>query len=175
MFFMSELLNSRLSRRAGFGLAAGALATVATSRAVFAAQGTPEASPVALDELPAGPLGDRIQWLLDLINGDPAAITGDAIAPEFTEEMLALASADEIAAVMTEVATKAGPLTIQAGQIATSLDDPPSTAVFRTDGRDGVVVQITIAVDTTSGLITGLVFTPLGFTLDAPMAATPAA
>ena len=193
---MSELLYSRVSRRAGLGLAAAALATTVTSRAVFAADGTPTtdcacgstlpaqtlaqsatpaASPVAADDLPPGPLGDRIQWLLDLINGDPAAITGDAIAAEFTEEVLAIASADEIAAVITEVATKAGPLTIQAGQIATSVEDPPSTAVFRTDGRDGVVVQITLAVDTTSGLISGLVFTPLGFTLDVPMAATPAA
>lgn len=195
---MSHLLHSRLSRRAGFGLAAAALATSVTSRTLLAADGTPAsttdcacgstlpaqtlaqsatpaASPVALADLPPGPLGDRIQWLLDLINGDPAAITGDAIAPEFTAELLALASADEIAAVLAEVATKAGPLTIQTGQMATSFDDPPTTAVFRTDGRDGVVVQITLAVDTTSGLISGLVLTPLGFTIDAPMAATPAA
>lgn len=193
---MSELLHSRMSRRAGIGLAA-VLASVTSSHTVFADEGTPSASttecscgsslntqtlvqsatpaasPIASDDLPPGPLGDRIQWLLDLINGAPTAITGDAIATEFTEDVLSATPAEELAAVLTEVAEKAGPLSIQDGQIATSLEEPPSTAVFRAEGRDGLVVQITLGIDTTSGLIHTLVLKPLGFTLNDP-AATPA-
>ncbi len=193
---MSNLLQNRVSRRTSLGLAAGFIA-VAGSSHVFAedaastpaatdcscgsslpaqdAAASPAASPVATAiDLPEGALGDRIQWLLDLINGDPAAITADAIAPEFSAEMLEAASAEELAAIILEVADKAGPLAIQEGQIATLPETPPKTAVFRADGRDGVVVQITISVDTDSGQITGLFFKPLGFTLDVP-AATPAA
>lgn len=172
---MSNLMQNRVSRRTTFGIAAGLLAVAGTTRVFAEDAATPSASPAAVaSNLPEGALGDRIQWLLDLINGDAAAITAEAIAPEFSAEMLEAASAEELAAVIGEVASKAAPLTIQEGQIATLPETPPTTAVFRADGRDGVVVQITVSVDATNGQVTGLFFKPLGFTLDVP-AATPAA
>ena len=193
---MTNLLQNRVSRRTGFGLAAGLLAVAGTSHVLADeasstpasadcscgsslpaqdAAASPAASPVAAAiDLPEGALGDRIQWLIELINGDPAAITAEAIAPEFSAEMLEAVAAEEIAATILDVADKAGPLAIQEGQIATLPETPPQTAVFRADGRDGVVVQITISVDTDSGQVTGLIFKPLGFELDLP-AATPAA
>jgi hypothetical protein len=203
---MSDLLHSRLSRRAGIGLVAAALATTATSRAFAEDGGTdekstpaaastscscgstyntqtvaqaasPEASPVASaissEDLPEGALGDRIVWLLDLINGDVANITGDAIAPEFTDEVLAEAPADMLAAVIADISRQAAPLMVQPGQVATTPGTPPTTAVFRAEGREGVVVQITIGIEPESGLIGGLIFKPLGFTLEEPVA-TPA-
>jgi hypothetical protein len=189
---MTTLLNHRLSRRASLGLSVAALASVTGARAVFASEGTPAAtedckcgsaytgpgatpaaSPVANPDLPSGPLGEKIHWLLDLINGDPAKITADNVAPHVTDIVLEEVSAADLAAVIAEVAEKAGPLEIQPGAIATTLDEPPTTAVFRAGGRDGVVVEVTISIASESGLINSLSLNPLGFTLDTPVA-TPA-
>ena len=194
---MSHLLQNRLTRRAGlafataFVAAAGSTSILAREAASTPASSTdcacgstlpaqdaatPAASPVAAaSELPEGALGDRIQWLLDLINGDQNAITAEALTPEFAGEMLEVVAIEDLAAVIAEVAIVAAPLTMQSGQIAVLPETPPKTAVFRADGRDGVVVQITISVDPETGQVTGLAFKPLGFTLDTPAAATPAA
>ncbi len=129
---------------------------------------TPEAFPF----LPQGPLGEQVTWLLDILNGDPAAITVEEMDVHFAPEFLRQVPSTQLASSLTELRSSMGPFTIEEDAIATTMDLPPTNARFVLVGTDGIRLETAIAIDRETGLITGLVFQPAP---EAPADASPEA
>ncbi len=164
-------MSRRFSRRTGLAYASSAL-LVAASASRVAAQDASPAATTTIPDLPAGPLGEQIQWFVDLMNGDPAAITGDAIAPHFSENALLVMSADDIAATLAEFATTMAPITVEPATMFTTRDQPPTTARFVIAGKSPADrLGVNINVSSATGLIEGLTFS----TAPDTAGATPAA
>jgi hypothetical protein len=153
------------------------LAFVAAIAVLAGAQGlmaqTPEASP-EVPILPDGPLGEQIQWVIDLLNGDPADITVEEIDAHLTPEFLAEVPADEIVDGLSQVAGS-GPFIIEDNMIITTMDLPATNGWLVLVGDDAVRIEVSIQIDRDSGLITGLLVEPAsGATPGASPVASPA-
>ena len=151
-------MSRRFTRRTGLAVAASALLGATTASQVIAQDASPAAT-TTIPDLPSGPLGEQIQWFVDLMNGDPAAITGDAIAPHFSDNALVVMSADDIAATLAEFATAMAPITVEPASMVTTRDNPPTTARFVIVGKSPADrLQVNIAVSSANSLIEGLTF-----------------
>lgn len=160
-------LQQRISRRTGLALAGSLLMGTTTART--AAQNASPAATVPIPDLPPGPLGEQIQWFVDLMNGDPAAITGEAIAPHFSENALLVMTADDIAATLVQFAEEMETVSVEPGSIVTTRDQPPTTARFVIVGKNPANrLQVNIGVSSATGNIEGLTFST------APAATPPA-
>ncbi|HWV36139.1 MAG TPA: alpha/beta fold hydrolase, partial [Thermomicrobiales bacterium] len=132
---------------------------------------TPDATP----QLPEGPLGVQIQWLLDTLN-TPASnpSTSDQLGEHFTADFLKQVPATQLVAVFGQLHGQAGTVTIEASSLVTSRDMPPTNARFILVGEHGTRLQASIQIDRESGKIAGLVFQP-ATAAASPPAASPAA
>jgi alpha-beta hydrolase superfamily lysophospholipase len=157
-------MRSRFNRRA-IVLSAAAMipATILSKEATATAQ-----TPIPDVSLPEGPLGEQIAWVMQIINGNPATLTGADITAHVDKSVLAQVPAKTLIAAITQVSTQYGPFTIEPNSMVTTRDMPPTTARFVIVGKNDMRLRASIAVNRESGLITSLNFTP------AP-AATPAA
>lgn len=156
---MTDLRPSRFSRRTGLGMATSLLA-VATVGRVAAQESTPQASPEAIPDLPEGPLGVQIQWLVELLNGDLAEITNATVEPHLDPPVLQENPADGLVAILIDVATKAAPLTVEPQTMTTTEDSPPSAAQFVLQGKDNLRFTTSVAVNSQTGLINGMNIEP---------------
>ena len=164
-------MNRRLSRRTGLTLAAASLLLANTTVKVLAQEASPTSS-VSIPDLPSGPLGEQIQWFVDLLTGDPTAITGEAVAGHFSENALVVKSADSIAADFAALAREIGPVTVEPGSMLTTRDLPPTTGRFVIVGQDPANrLQVNINVSSASGLIEGLSFSTAPASAATPEAA----
>lgn len=110
-------------------------------------------------ELPPGPLGSQIRWLIDSLNGDPADITPEAVEAHVGEDVLADVPADALALTLVEVAADVSPAEIEPNSLTVE-GASASHATFVLRGAGGVRVDTSIAVDPGSGLIAALWFSP---------------
>ncbi len=131
---------------------------------------SPEASPVGIVNLPQGPLGEQVHWLIGLLNGDPAGITVEEVeahlAPAFVDAM----PAEEVVEELSEAAG-ARPLTIEDDLIITTMDLPATNGRFVLIGDDAARIEVSIQIDRDTGLIAGLLVEPAS---EATPEATPA-
>ncbi len=134
-------------------------------------EASPAASPVAGGQLPDGPLGEQIKWLVDLLNGDPAEITGDEIEAHLTPAFLDAVPAEEIVGGLLQVAGSR-PFTIEDDLIITTRDLPATNGRFVLVGNDANRIDFSLQIDRDTGLIAGLMFE---LACDATPEATPAA
>lgn len=135
---------------------------------------TPVASPQAVT-LPQGPLGEQVRWLLDLLNGPPEEVTVEEVEAHLAPEFLSQVPAGEVAETTAQLGQALGPLTIEEDSIVTTRDLPPTNGRLVLVGAGGVRIDVAIAVDRESGLITGLLLTPaMAATPEAAPVATPA-
>lgn len=149
---------TRRTRRPAF-IAASALTAVLTMGALAgcapATSAAPSASPsaTAVTEitLPDTVLGEHTQWVVDAMNGeapDAAAQAAERLSPE----MLAQISADELAAIFSQ-------LEPQAPWMPTKVEDGGANAVIALTPSSGAGLDLQIAVGADE-LIAGLLFTP---------------
>ncbi|MEJ7902421.1 MAG: Cpe/LpqF family protein [Thermomicrobiales bacterium] len=167
----SFLMRFRLTMLHAF-VAALAMTLIGASAVVAQTPvATPEASPVAGGQLPDGPLGEQIQWLVNLLNGDPAEITGDEIEAHLTPAFLDAAPAEEIVEGLLQVAGSR-PFAIDDDLIITTMDLPATNGRFVLVGNDAMRIGVSLQIDRDTGLIAGLM---LELASDATPEATPAA
>jgi alpha-beta hydrolase superfamily lysophospholipase len=132
------------------------VAVVSLMATMFFVPATTAQTPV---DLPQGALGSQIQWVLDILNGDPADITADAVEAHASEEVLGQVPADALALTLVELAAEVAPVEIEPHSLSTE-GTPPSLARFVLLGSGGVRLATTLAVDPGSGLIAALWFSP---------------
>ncbi len=121
---------------------------------------TPVASPDTHITLPQGALGEQIQWLLGMIGGASPALSHATIAEHFTPGFLAQLPSESLMNVLNQLVAGFGPLQIEDGSLATSRDNPPTSAMLIVQGKNHARFKVSIAVDRDSGLISGLLFQP---------------
>ncbi len=114
---------------------------------------------MAIPNLPQGPLGEQIQWVVDLLNGDPADITVEEIEAHLTPAFLDAVPADEIVDGLSEVAGPR-PFTIEDDLIITTMDLPATNGRFVLVGDDAARIEVSIQIDRDTGLIAGLLVEP---------------
>jgi hypothetical protein len=148
-------LNHRLTRRTGIGLAASAIAALTVGR-TLAQPATPAAT--AIPDLPQGPLGEQIQWFVDLMNGDPSAITAAEVGPHFSDNALLVMSAEDLATTFAELAAELAPISVEPGTMVTTRDMPPTTARFVVQGLGDERLRVSLGISSASGLIESLNF-----------------
>jgi alpha-beta hydrolase superfamily lysophospholipase len=129
---------------------------------------TPVATAQAPVDLPEGALGNQIQWVVDLLNGDPAQVTADEVEAHVSPEVLAGVSAETLALTLLELSAEIAPAQIEPGSLV-SEGAPPARARFVLAGEGGVRYHTSITVEPGSGLIAALWFSP------APAAGAPVA
>lgn len=135
---------------------------------------TPAASPAAGIDLPQGPLGEQIQWVIQTFNTGASDSTSDQLGEHFTADFLKQVPATQLIAVFGQLHGQVGTVTIEAGSLTTSRDMPPTNARFILVGEHGTRLQASIQIDRESGKIAGLVFQPAAATA-ASAVASPAA
>jgi len=148
---MSNPFHHRLTRRTGIGLVAAAIAARATTPAT--AQ-TPAPDP----DLPSGPLGEQIRWLLDLLNGDPAAITEATVAEHLAPSLLEDTPAADIARTLSGIAAALDDVFVEVETLALSRNQPPTVANFDIADASDHRLRVHLVVEPDSGLITDLDF-----------------
>jgi hypothetical protein len=155
-FIVSSTSDERVQVNLGISSASGLIETLTFSTAPNAV-----ASPVAaIPDLPQGPLGEQIEWLVNLLNGDSNGITGDAIEPHLAPIVLAEVPASDLAVIIGDIALQVAPVEVEPQSIVTTRDLPPTSSQFVLIGADSVRLLTTLSVDGESGLITGLYFQP---------------
>ncbi len=132
---------------------------------------SPEASPVAM-LLPDGPIGEQIQWLLDVANGEADQIEIPLIKAQFSPEFFAGATMEETIAALTALQSAGIDYEIDPNAITTTMDLPATNGRFVLIGSDGSRTEVSVQIDRDSGLITGLLIQPA---TDATPSASPAA
>jgi hypothetical protein len=153
-FIVSSASGDRVQVNLGVSSASGLIETLTFSTAPVAV-----ASPAAaIPDLPQGALGEQIQWLINLLNGDSNSITGDIIEPQMAPIVLAEVSTSDLAIIIGDIALQVAPVAVEPQSIVTTRDLPPTTAQFVLVGKDTIRLLTTLSVDGESGLITGLFF-----------------
>jgi hypothetical protein len=132
---------------------------------------TPEASPMAAVQLPDGPLGEQIQWILDTANAGAGTITEEQINEHFSLDFLAETPLSEVLGALTDLQS-AGITYELDPMIITTMDLPASNGNFILIGSDESETRVSVQIDRDSGMITGLTVQPAS---DATPVASPAA
>ena len=151
-------MNDRMSRRV---LISGASAIVAAHRIAPLVS----ASSIGALQIPDTPLGAQITWALGLFTGKPTGLTEAEVSAHFAPSLLAQVPASALIALLDKASTQLGPLTV------VGYASPPNDAgaVIEVVAKNGQQLDLVIADDPASGLITILNFKPHS------SAATPAA
>src|SRR5262249_42793815 len=63
-------------------------------------------------EIPPTPVGDRLRWLIDLLNGDGSAITETRVRPAFSTGFLAQVPASTVVALLREKVRTGSPFVL---------------------------------------------------------------
>lgn len=134
---------------------------------------TPDATP-ALPDLPQGPLGEQIAWLLAAVNTEPDALDADEVGEHFTPDFLAQVPAPLLVTILGDVRDELGASLIEPGSLVTTRERALIGARFILVGETGFRLRVSIVVDRESELITGLFF-ELAPTLAASPVASPVA
>ncbi|MGB3305175.1 MAG: alpha/beta fold hydrolase [Thermomicrobiales bacterium] len=129
------------------------ITAVLLSPQIVSAQ-TPDATP----QLPEGPLGVQIQWLLDTLNTPADSPSTEPIEQHVSPDFLATIPADKLAADFLKLHAEHGPFVIKADSFIMTMDLPPTHSRFVLVGSDGTEIPAALSVDRESGLITGLSF-----------------
>jgi murein DD-endopeptidase MepM/ murein hydrolase activator NlpD len=124
---------------------------------------TPEASPGAVD-LPEGPLGEQIAWIVGAANGEEDVTNPDVISQHFSPEFLETVGLQGFIQFAYGLIRTYSPVTIDSVESS----DTGDQAVVYLLARDGTSLEMSIAVDPSTGAITYLQIVPVD-------AATPAA
>jgi hypothetical protein len=97
--------------------------------------------------------GRQLAWLLSIVNGDPAAITPEVVAPHFAAGFLAQVPAAMLAAFLEDDARKVAPLVLVS--IAPGATETRLVAIVRTarDTYRRIIVQVTTAPEQFVGLL----------------------
>jgi hypothetical protein len=124
------------------------------------ADGAPDAAPTDASSADAAGIaapdtaaGRQLAWLLSVFNGDPAAITPEALAPHFGPGFLAQVPAATLAALIEDDAQKVAPLVLVS--IAPGATETRLVAIVRTarDTYRRIIVQVTAAPEQFVGLL----------------------
>lgn len=127
---------------------------------VGATQTTPDSSPAATPAadpvtIPQTAAGDQLQWVIDQLNGDPAALTDAEIEERFAAAFLAQVPVGQIREITTELA-EAAPWSF----VSVTEEQGSSFLVAIVRNADGAL-QVTIAVEEAAPHeIVGLLFAP---------------
>ncbi len=146
----------QLILRSGIALLIAALAGIgAIAPGPVIAQ---DATPAADAQLPAGPLGEQITWLVDYINMPAAETASVDLTTTFSPGVLADVPADQLAAILGRLRDQLAPVTVDTATIVTTQDMPPTSANFMLIGRDGTQQPVSMTVAPDSGLISSIWF-----------------
>lgn len=137
-------------RRSLFAATAAALALVLSACA--SAPAPTETSAAAEAEIPATPVGEVTQWILDEMNGDDDTDPAEW-APRLHEDFVAQVSAEEVARIVNQQIRPARPL------VATAYRGTELEAVTTVAGEVGEPFDLSVVVDEQQ-IITGLLFAP---------------
>ncbi len=125
-----------------------------------------DATPETTAGLPEGPLGERIQWLVDYLNLPEDEAAAVDLTTVFTPAVLADVPADQLQAILSEYRAAYAPVSVDSSAIATSMDAPPTVANFTLIAANGTQIPTSLSVDPASGMISSLWFS-------APLAPAP--
>lgn len=139
------------------------ISVMVSSTNIVSAQ-TPQATPTAAT------LDDQIAWVLELINGDPAAITAELMAERMHESVLSQISPDVLAANLSQIVAELGPFELEEGTRVDDLPESPTMSQMVLVANNGTRLLLTVAIDPDSGLITGLGFQPAPPAVASPVA-----
>lgn len=114
-------------------------------------------TPTSGVDLGSGPASDQLTWLLDATNTGASDLTEDEIEQHFEADFLASVPAEQIVATTRQLADSAAPLTVD---IVIQRTD--ESIRVRVHGRDGTPLVISLAIDSGSGKIAGLIIEPGG-------------
>lgn len=165
-------LDTRISRRTTFGLAASAVAALAIGR-VSAQDSTPAASPAADLPWPAGPLGEHAQWFLETLNGQPGSLTLDQINSHFAPVFFETTPMSTIYKELSDFQASDVIWEVDPTSVISTMDMPTTVTRFILIGDDGSEMEVAMTLDRESELLASLVYGPVG-SLGATPEASPA-
>ncbi|MEJ7838496.1 MAG: Cpe/LpqF family protein [Thermomicrobiales bacterium] len=128
----------------------------------------PASSPEIAVEVPEGPLGEQIAWVVDAANGDVSLTNPVEIISHFDAAYLQFMGIDGLIDFAYGLVRTWAPVTLES--IDVSDDGTTGTAVLT--ARDGTLLDLTVQIDPESGLIADVLVEPA---LSASPAASPIA
>lgn len=134
------------------------LSLVVGSGAIATSMATAQDATPAAANLPEGPLGEQIQWLVDYINMPAADAAAVDLTTKFTPGVLADVPADQLAVIIGNLRDQLAPVTIDTASLVTTEDLPPTNANFVLVGRDGTRQPVSLTVAPDTGLIGSIWF-----------------
>ncbi len=108
---------------------------------------------------PEGALGDQIEWVVNLLNGEPSGITAETVEAHVSPAVLAATPAGALASMLLELSAEIAPAEIEPGSLVAE-GSPPARARFILAGAGDTRYATTITVDAGTGLIAALWFSP---------------
>ncbi|MGN6484911.1 MAG: alpha/beta fold hydrolase [Thermomicrobiales bacterium] len=120
---------------------------------------TPGASPVA-SPFPDTPIGRQAAWAWSALQTGDTPLPASEIEAHCDPALLAQLPADQLAAALVQVQQQYGPFTLEPDSLVLSRDEPATNARFTIAGPDGFRLDVTLAMDPTSELLTGFLISP---------------
>jgi len=132
-------------------------------------EASPDATPGA-SPFPDTPIGRQAAWAWSALQTGDKPLPTSEIEAHCDPSLLAQVPADQLAAALVQVQQQYGPFTLETDSLVLSRDEPATNARFTIAGPDGFRLDVTLAMDRTSELLTGFLISPAQTT--APAAAT---
>ena len=130
---------------------------------------TPDASPVA-SPFPDTPIGRQAAWAWHALQTGETPLTASEIEAHCAPSLLAQVPAGQLATSLVSVQQMYGPFALEQDSFVSSKDEPATNARFTITGQGGMLLDVLLAIDPGSHLLTGFLIQP---SQSAP--ATPAA
>ncbi len=124
---------------------------------------TSAASPVA-SEFPSGPLGEQAAWTWAILNNGGETVPASEIEAHLAPEFLAQVPAEQVSQTLAQLQAQYGPFTLVPDSMLITENEPPTNLSYQISGKGGTAFQVSVAIDTASGLINGFTIGPASST-----------
>ena len=151
-------LMSMLPFRRPYGqlLSVAIALVIGTSGGVSIAQ-TPSATPGGEAQLPEGPIGEQIGWVIDAANGEVSITNPLTVISHFSPDYIEAEGLDALIDLAYGLVRMYAPVTLESVEIA---EDGASGNATLT-ARDGTLLDLFVEIDPGTGLITAVQVVPV--------------